>query len=65
MAGGEVSEEEEVEEAALAAESPKQKDDVAPEQGEPAAEAKGVVPEPDDVAAHEDPTAGAEDIARD
>ncbi|KAL5582334.1 hypothetical protein UlMin_014776 [Ulmus minor] len=65
MAGGEVSEEEEVEEAALAAESPKQKDDVAPEQGEPAAGAEGVVPEPEDVAAHEDPTTGAEDIARD
>ena len=65
MAGSEVSEDEEVEEAALAVESPKQKDDVAPEQGELAAEAKGVVPEPDDVAAHEDPTAGAKDIARD
>ncbi|KAL5565346.1 hypothetical protein UlMin_028510 [Ulmus minor] len=65
MAGGDVSEEEEVEEAALAAESLKQKDDVAPEQGELAAGAEGVMPEPEDVAAHEDPTAGAEDIARD
>ena len=65
MASGEVSEDEEVEEATLAVESPKQKDDVAPEQGEPTAGAEGVVPEPDDVAAHEDPTAGAEDIARD
>ncbi|KAL5580129.1 hypothetical protein UlMin_012571 [Ulmus minor] len=65
MAGGEVSEEEEVEEAALAAESPKQKDDVAPEQGEPAAGAEGVVPEPEDAAGTEDPAASAEDIAKD
>ena len=61
MAGGEVSEEEEVEEATLAAESPKQKDDVAPEQGEPAAGAEGVVPEPEDVAAPEDPAAGEDE----
>ncbi|KAL5573741.1 hypothetical protein UlMin_023338 [Ulmus minor] len=65
MAGGEVSEEEEVEEAALAAESPKQKDDVAPEQGEPAAGGEGIVPEPEDAAATEDSAAGAEDIAKD
>ena len=64
MAGGEVSEEED--EAVIAAESPKQKeDDAAPELGEPAAGAEGVVPEPEDVAAPEDPAAGAEDIARD
>ena len=63
MAGGEVSEEEEVEEAALATESPKPKeDDVAPEQAEqckPNAGAEVVVPEPEDAGA------SAEDIARD
>ena len=63
MAGGEVSDEEEVEEAALAAESPKQKeDDVVPEQaeqGEPDAGAEVVAPEP------EDASASAKDLARD
>ncbi|KAL5563464.1 hypothetical protein UlMin_033211 [Ulmus minor] len=64
MAGGEVSEEED--EAVIAAESPKQKeDDVAPELGEAAAGAEGVVPETEVAAAHEDPAASAEDIAKD
>ena len=40
-------------------------DDVVPELGEPDAGAKGVVPEPENVAAHEDPAAGAEDIVKD
>ena len=62
MAGGEVSEEEEVPSAG----SPKEKeDDVVPELGEPDAGAEGVVPEPEDVAAHDDPAASVEDIAKD
>jgi len=66
MASGDVSEDEELEEATLATESPMQKDDdVTPEMGEPAAGVEGVEPEPEDVAAPEDPAAGAEDIARD
>ena len=67
LAGLEVaSDEEDDEEEALVVESPKQQEvEVVPELGEAAAGAEGVVPEPEDVAAHEDPTAGAEDIARD
>ena len=58
MAGGEVSEEEEVEVAALAVESPKSQEMVAnPEQVEPDAGT--------DPAAPEDPAASAEDIAKD
>ena len=64
MAGGEVSEEED--EAVIAAESPKQKeDDVALELGEPAAGAEGVVLETEGAAVHEDPAASAEEIAKD
>ena len=59
---GEASEDE----GAPAVESPKQQEEeVVPKLGEPAAGAEGAVPEPEDVAAHEDPTAGAEDIAKD
>ena len=59
---GEASDEEE----APTVESPKQREgDVVPELGKPAVGAEGVVPEPEDVAAHEDPAAGAEDIAKD
>ena len=67
LAGGEVvSEEEEDDEGASVIESPKQKeDDVVPEQGEPDAGAECVVPEPEGVAAHEDPAADTEDIAKD
>ena len=54
------------EEEAPVVESPKQQEgDVIPELGEPAAGVEGVVPEPKDVAAHEDQTAGAEDIEKD
>ena len=59
---GEASDDEE----APAVESPKWKeDDVVPELGEPVAGAEGVVLEPEDAATHEDPTASAEDIAKD
>ncbi len=59
---GEASDEEE----APALESPKPQDgDAIPKLGEPAAGAERVEPEPDDVAASEDPSAGAEDIAKD
>ena len=60
------SDEEDDEEEAPVVESPKQQEgDTVPELGEPAAGAEGVVPEPEDVAGHEDPAAGAEDIAKD
>ena len=67
LAGGEAaSDEKDDDEGAPAVESPKQKgDDVVPDQGEPDAGAEGVVPEPEDVAAHEDPAVDAEDIAKD
>ena len=67
LAGLEVaSDEEDDEEEALVVESPKQQEvEVVPELGEAAAGAEGVVPEPEDVAAPEDPTADAEDIAED
>ena len=67
LAGLEVaSDEEDDEEEAPVVESPKQQEgDAVPELGEPAAGAECVVPEPEDMAAHEDPTVGAEDIAKD
>ena len=59
---GEASEDE----GAPVVESPKQQEEVVlPELGEPAAGAEGVVPEPEDAAAHEDPTASVEDIDKD
>ena len=58
--------EEDDEEEAPVVESPKQQEEVVlPELGEPAAGAEGVVPEPEDAAATEDPAASAEDIAKD
>ena len=68
LAGVESASDEEAsdDEGALAVESPKRKeDDVVPELGEPDAGAEGVVLEPEDVAVHENPAAGAEDIAKD
>lgn len=60
MAGGKVSEEEEVEEAALAVESPKQKElGVDPRQAEPDMGVEAVVSDPAEMAAN------AEDLARD
>ena len=59
---GEASEDE----GAPVVESPKrQEEEVVPELGESAAGTEGTVPEPDDVAAPEDPAASAEDIAKD
>ena len=59
---GEASEDE----GAPVVESPKQHvEKVVPELGEPAAGADSAVPEPEDVAAPEDPAASAEDIAQD
>ena len=68
LAGGESASDGEAsdDEEAPAVESPKRKeDDVIPELGEPGAGAEGVVLEPKDAAAHEDPAASAEDIAKD
>ena len=60
------SDEEDDEEEAPVVESPKQQEGGAvPELGEPAAGEEFVVPEAEGAAAHEDPAASAEDIAKD